>query len=91
MTNINYNKDITNIQKIEPMQNTETYNLIRNSVYNSELTNKELVQIIELAGNFLNLQTISKYAKENNLSYNGVKKNREIVNLFDCKLVIDND
>jgi len=30
------------------------------------------------------------YAKQFNMSYNGVKKTREIVNLFGVKLVIDN-
>jgi hypothetical protein len=56
-----------------------------------ELSNECLVQIIELTGGYLNLQTISEYAKENNLSYNGVKKCRNIVNLFGCKFVVDND
>jgi hypothetical protein len=38
----------------------------------------------------LNLKTISDYAKENNLSYNGVKKCRENVEIFNVKFVIDN-
>lgn len=50
-----------------------------------------LVQIIELAGNYLNLQTISDYAKEFGISYNGVKKTRNIKELFNVKFVIDND
>lgn len=64
---------------------------ISNSVQNNELTNEDLVQIIELAGSFLNLQTITNYAKENNISYNGVKKCRNVINLFNVKFVIDND
>jgi hypothetical protein len=56
-----------------------------------DYTNDDLVQFIEFAGDFLNLQTISDYAKSNNLSYNGVKNNREIVTLFNVKYVIDND
>jgi hypothetical protein len=55
-----------------------------------ELDNDSLVQLIELSGNYLNLQTISKYAKDNELSYNGVKYNREIIELFNTKFVIDN-
>ena len=31
-----------------------------------ELSNNDLVQLIEVAGAFLNLKTISDYAKENN-------------------------
>ena len=63
---------------------------IQNSVQNNELNNKNLVQIIELCGAFLNLKTISSYAKYKNLSYNGVKKTRQIVNIFETKFVIDN-
>jgi hypothetical protein len=48
------------------------------------------VQVIELCGMLLNLQTIPDYAKENNMSYNGVKKCRKIVPLFNINFVIDN-
>ena len=48
------------------------------------------VQICELAGSYLNLKTISDYAKQNKLSYNGVKNNRQIRNIFNVKFVIDN-
>ena len=57
----------------------------------NELDNDSLVQIIEVCGNLLNLETISDYAKNNNLSYNGVKHHREIVELFRTKFVIDNE
>jgi hypothetical protein len=56
-----------------------------------ELDNADLVQLIELCGDFLNLKTIPDHAKENNLSYNGVKKHRNIITLFNQKFVIDND
>ena len=56
-----------------------------------ELSNNDLVQLIEVAGAFLNLQTIPDYAKFKNLSYNGVKNHREIVEIFNVKFVIDND
>ena len=58
---------------------------------NGELSNNDLVQLIEVAGAFLNLQTIPDYAKTKNLSYNGVKNHREIIELFNTKFVIDND
>ena len=54
------------------------------------LSNDNLVQIIERCGSMLNLQTISSYAKSNSLSYNEVKNNREVINLFGVKLVVDN-
>jgi hypothetical protein len=56
-----------------------------------ELNNDSLVQLIELAGNYLNIESIPNYAKQNNLSYNGVKKFRTIVELFNVKFVVDND
>lgn len=56
-----------------------------------ELSNNDLVQLIEVAGAFLNLQTIPDYAKAKNLSYNGVKNHREIIEIFNVKFVIDNN
>lgn len=38
-----------------------------------ELSNEDVVQIIEHAGGYLNLQTIASYARDNNISYNGAK------------------
>ena len=58
---------------------------------NGELNNESLVQIIELTGGYLNLKTISSYAKTNKKSYNGVKNNRKTITLFGVKYVVDND
>lgn len=52
--------------------------------------NDGLVQLIELCGMYLNLETIPSYAKKNKLSYNGVKKFRKIWNFCGIKFVIDN-
>lgn len=51
-------------------------------IYENEVSNEDLVQIIEVAGAYLNLRTISDYARDKNLSYNGVKKYRKITTLF---------
>jgi hypothetical protein len=56
-----------------------------------ELDNDSLVQLIELAGAYLNIETIPNYAKRNQLYYNGVKKHRKLQTLFNVKFVIDND
>lgn len=56
-----------------------------------ELNNDALVQLIAQAGNYLNLQTISDYAKTHKMSYNGVKNNRTIITLFNVSFVIDNE
>ena len=60
-------------------------------VENHDLSNNDLVQIIEQAGAFLNLQTISDYAKENKMSYNGAKKFRNVKKIFGVKFIIDNE
>jgi len=60
-------------------------------MYEGDFTNDDLVQFIESAGKYLNLQTLPNYAKENNMSYNGVKKFREIREIFGVKFVIDNE
>ena len=60
-------------------------------IQNNELTNDEIVQIIELCGMYLNIKTVSDYATANNLSYNGVKNNRYIKEIFGVKFVIDNE
>ena len=69
----------------------EIIDLISNNFQNNNIDNSDLVQIIELCGNYLNLQTISYYSKNNNISYNGVKKCRKIIKLFNVKFVIDNN
>jgi hypothetical protein len=60
-------------------------------IENNELTNDDIVQIIEHLGYYLNLQTISDYAKTNQISYNGVKHFRTIREIFNVKFVIDNE
>ena len=65
-------------------------NLCKEIYESKEIDNNDLVQICELCGSLLNLKTISKYAKDNNKSYNGVKKFRQVVKIFDVKFIIDN-
>jgi hypothetical protein len=75
-----------NISKINKL-----LNFIAEKFETDELNNNDLVQIIELCGLYLNLQTISDYAKQHNLSYNGVKNHRTIINIFKTKYVLDNE
>lgn len=69
---------------------TKLLSFVAEKFEKNELNNDSLVQLIELCGNYLNLQTIPEYAKDNNLTYNGVKKFRNVVILFSTKFVIDN-
>jgi len=64
---------------------------IQQQFESGNINNDNLVQIIAHIGGLLNLQTISAYAKENNLSYNGAKNFRNVVELFGGKFVVDND
>ena len=66
-------------------------NFISEKFETDQLSNENLVQIIEHCGMYLNLQSISDYAKENAMSYNGVKNHRKIIELFNNKYVIEND
>jgi hypothetical protein len=61
------------------------------SIQDGKWSNEALVQLIELAGSMLNLKTIPDYAKQNGLSYNGVKRFRTVVKLFNVKFIIDNE
>jgi hypothetical protein len=81
---------IAAIQKIEPMLINTICQTIGQGVHKNELSNNDLVQIIELCGRYLNLQTISDYAK-NGISYNGAKHNRMVKEIFNVRFVIDND
>ena len=76
-------------------ENEAHVNKIEEYIYkcaqNDELTNENMVQIIERVNSYLNLKTINNYAKDNKISYNGVKNNRTIITLFGCKLVADNE
>lgn len=69
---------------------TNSLQKLGDAIQKGKWSNDGLVQLIELSGLFLNLQTISDYAKNNNISYNGVKKSRKIKTLFGVKFVIDN-
>ena len=59
-------------------------------MYDKSFSNNDLVQFIESVGKYLNLQTLPDYAKENNMSYNGVKKFRDVKEIFGVKFVVNN-
>lgn len=63
---------------------------IAKGMENDLLSNGELVQIIELCGSYLNLCSRTEYAKQNNISYNGAKKCRTNITLFNHNFIIDN-
>ena len=81
------------------MAHSELHNIIKEHLgrilHNVELSNEEMVSLIDLIGSYLNLKTISDYAKINSISYNGVLdrvKSGKVkeYNLFNVKFIIDN-
>ena len=67
-------------------------NIIKGAQYNL-LDNQDMVELIQLLGDFLNLKTIPDFAAANMISYQGASKptkTRKKVNLFNVKFVIDN-
>lgn len=68
-------------------------NKLGQSIFDGKWSNDGLVELIKLCGNHLNLQTISDYAKENDMSYPGAQKDtkyRKNIDLFNVKFIIDN-
>jgi len=57
----------------------------------SNTSNDFLVELIQQAGSFLNLRTIPNYAKQEGMSYEGVRKFRNVTEIFNVKFVIDNE
>lgn len=73
-------------------QNTfKLLSFVGNKFEVGELDNESLVQLIEQAALYLNLMTIPKYAEHNRITYNGVKKCRNVREIIGVKFVIDND
>lgn len=70
---------------------SEIENKISEMFESGKINNTHLVQIIEHCGAYLNLKTISDYAKANGLSYNGAKKCRKNVTIFNTKYILDNE
>jgi len=68
---------------MQTAENTdELKNFIAEKFETGEINNQSLVQIIELCGQYLNLQTISDYARKNKLSYNCTKNFKLKVTFF---------
>jgi hypothetical protein len=60
-------------------------------VYSGALNNDDMVQIIELIGDYLNLATRAEWARRTGKSYNGGKKFRRNIRLFGANFIIDNE
>jgi hypothetical protein len=73
-------------------QNTEKLlQFVSKKFENGEIDNDSMVQLIELAGSYLNIQTLPQWAANNGKSYNGAKIQKNKIKLFGVKFIIDND
>lgn len=63
-------------------------NRIGELIVNGELQTEAQVKIIELINQFLDLKTIANYARDNKMSYNGVKNFRRLISINNVKFVI---
>ena len=76
-------KDSIHIDKIEEY--------VYKCICKNELSNSDLVQLFERLNDYAGLKTITQYAKDNNISYNGAKNNRNVIELFGVKFIADNE
>jgi len=68
----------------------DSLNKLGQSIQSGKWSNTGLVQLIELAGMYLNIKTIPDYAKDQRITYNGAKKRISPITIFNVKFIIDN-
>ena len=68
----------------------DSLNKLGKSIQAGKWSNSGLVQLIELAGIYLNIKTIPDYAKDQRITYNGAKKRQKPTEIFGVKFIIDN-
>lgn len=68
----------------------DSLNKLGQSIQAGKWSNSGLVQLIELAGMYLNIKTIPDYAKDQKITYNGAKKRISPITIFNVKFIIDN-
>ena len=92
LVSITHNIDVCVVQKNEPMKINELTEELFVNYEKGAISNSELVQIIELASKYLNLKTITNYAKVNEISYNGaLKRKTNKIKIDKVMFIIDND
>jgi hypothetical protein len=80
------------MQQVKIQENTKKLiQFVSTKFESGELDNNSLVELFKQTAIYLNLQTISDYARDHKMSYEGVKKFRRIEELYGVKFVIDND
>ena len=70
---------------------TKSLQKLGEAIFQGKWSNEGLVQLIELAGDFLNPVSIQEYADSVGKSYNGIKKTKKTTVLLGHKYIIDNE
>lgn len=65
--------------------------IFEKSIIENNVSNEFLVQIFELSARYLNLQTLTNYAKSEKISYNGAKKRKLEKVVVDKEIFIINN
>lgn len=68
----------------------EIKDLIDTEMFEGRLTNDNLVEIIEHSADYLNLQKVSDYAKNEGISVSAVYRYRKVIDFRGVKFVVDN-
>lgn len=69
----------------------KVYNRIGQLIHDGKLSNDFLVSNLKLSAEYLNLQRISDYSKQNNISTQGLRGNKNIIKICNYQLIINND
>ena len=89
---VGYNTIIYSIQNFAPMNINELKEKLFKNYENGFVSDADLVQIIELSSIYLNLRTITNYAKANGITYNGaLKRNTQKIIIDKVTFIIDNE
>ena len=86
------NTPICTLQNFAPMTFNDLQNKLFENYENGVITDVQLVQIFEQISGYLNLKTITNYAKANKITYNGAlsRKLRKI-EIDKITFIIDNE
>ena len=70
---------------------TKSLQKIGEAIFQGKWSNEGLVQLIELAVDYLNPLSIQEYADSVNKTYNGIKKTKKATVILGHKYIIDNE
>jgi hypothetical protein len=64
---------------------------IDDAMYNNELSNDDIVELIKHVGAYGNIMSVKDYSDRNGITVQGVYNHRNVVNIWGFKFVVQND